>query len=70
MEAVTIQIKETGKDWEQTSKVKHNFPNWEEVSIFAYHLSVHFLTEVRVESKGQGHYYNYSNAENFFKTVF
>lgn len=65
METVTVQIKKAGKSWEETKAVKHTFDNWQEVSKFAYHLTIQFNCEVRVESKGKGHYYNVSNALNF-----
>jgi hypothetical protein len=65
MEKVTVQINTKGEYWEDVPKVNHTFKTWKEVSTFAYRLTLHFNCEVRVESKGQGHYYNTNNALNF-----
>ena len=65
MEAVTVQINSKSEYWDDVPKVFHAFKNWKEVSTFAYRLAIQFNCEVRVESKGQGYYYNSSNALNF-----
>lgn len=65
MITVTVQIKEQNKDWEDINSVAHTFKTWKEVSTFAYRLTIQFNKEVRVEHKGQGHYYNVGNAYNF-----
>ena len=67
-EVVTIQIAENGKSWENTPKHEQKFKDWACVSEFAYRLSLIHDTEIRVESKGNGHYYHPINANNFLNS--
>lgn len=55
---VSIQVKQNGKDWEQTPKKFQAFKNWDEITNFAFRLSLFFDSEIRIENKGNGHYYN------------
>jgi len=65
---ISIQVREAGKDWEQTPKIMHTFKTWSEVSTFAYRLALQHSKEVRAENKGNGHYYSPSNANNFLNS--
>ena len=61
---VTIQVK-TQVNWENCTKVNHTFKTWENCSIFAYRLAKQSSKEIRVESKGNGHYYAPHNADTY-----
>lgn len=65
MYKVTVQINQNNEYWEDVPKVKHIFKEWQDVSIFAYRLVVQMGKEVRVEHKGNGHYYDPSRALNY-----
>ena len=64
MVKVTVQISNGGY-WDDVPKVNHVFNDWSEVSKFAYHLALQVNKEVRVEHKGNGHYYNPNNSEQY-----
>lgn len=68
MEDVTIQIK-NHKNWEDNSKQKMTFKTWEDVTIFAYQLSLLYNIEIRVESNGNGHYYHPEKASDFLNQI-
>ncbi len=65
MVTVKIQVKENGKSWEETEAVEHTFNQWKDVTTFTYRLALHFNRQVRVEVKGNGHYYEPFNAVLF-----
>lgn len=70
MNTAFIQIKEQGKDWEDTPAKSLPYNEWKEVSKFAYQLSILYNTEIRVTDvhpNNNGHYYHYSNALGYLR---
>ena len=63
---LSVQIREE-IDWEQTPKTYYNFTDWQDIVIFAYRLAVKTGREVRVESEGNGHYFNPEYANEYLK---
>lgn len=64
---VLVAVSHHSKGWEDASYVSHTFNTWAEVVTFAYRLSLQFCKEVRVENKGNGHYFAPHNALNFLQ---
>ena len=67
MITVTIQVNTKREYWEDVPKHEQSFRDWKEVSNFAYRTALLNSCEVRVEHKGNGHYYNTVNADVYFK---
>ena len=65
---ISIQVF-NGKDWETTEKNIFTFKDWQDMVLFAYRLSVTTNKEVRAERHGNGHYFNYSHAQNYFNSL-
>ena len=66
MITVLVQVSENCY-WEDVLAVQHTFKDWSEMVHFAYRLALQTQRKVRVENKGNGHYFNPEYANEYLK---
>lgn len=66
MQTNTIQVSESGKNWDEITPTVLNFKDEAEVATFAYRLALITGKEIRVSNQFKnGRYFHPSNAQSY-----